>query len=437
MPSILTLAIKDLKLIWRDRFGLFWIFAFPLIYALFFGALFSDNNSGSGKIAVVVCDEDKGEAAKRFVERLAKHDSIALAKGKDGQLLDVPRERAIELVRKGDKTAFIRIRKGFEAEGAFGMFVPSDGAEPRLEVGIDPARRAEAGYLRGILMEQSFRGLNERFADSESMRRDVGKLKQRVTGDKDLSPAQKLVLSTFFSALDRLVSDSSEAGLAGPASEDFATRQVEIADVARARGQEPHSSFEITFPSAILWGLIGCAAGFAIMIVRERNEGTLLRLRVSPLSQAQILAGKGLGCFLACVIVIVFVLGVGKFALGVRIGNPALLAVAIVSTSLCFVGLMMAISVLGKTEQAVAGAGWGVMMPFAMLGGGMVPLIAMPSWLQTASNASPFKWGILAIEGAIWRGFSFGDMLLPCGILIASGALFFALGVFVFRRSEI
>ena len=104
--------------------------------------------------------------------------------------------------------------------------------------------------------------------------------------------------------------------------------------------------------------------------------------------------------------------------------------------SLILGGGFLAMSVLGKTEQAVAGAGCGLMMPFAMIGGGMVPLIAMPPWMLTASNASPFKWGILAMEGAIWRGFTPADMLLPCLILLGIGALFFGLGVLVFTKTE-
>ncbi len=110
---------------------------------------------------------------------------------------------------------------------------------------------------------------------------------------------------------------------------------------------------------------------------------------------------------------------------------------ATVSTAICFTGLMMFVSTLGKTEAGVAGAGWGIMMPFAMLGGGMVPLIAMPPWMQTASNVSPVKWGIIALEGAIWRGFSLVDMLLPCAILIAVGAAFYAVGVWSLSRQPL
>jgi ABC-2 type transport system permease protein len=38
------------------------------------------------------------------------------------------------------------------------------------------------------------------------------------------------------------------------------------------------------------------------------------------------------------------------------------------------------------------------------------------------------KWSILALEGSIWRGFTLADMLLPCGILLGTGAVCLALG---------
>ena len=93
----------------------------------------------------------------------------------------------------------------------------------------------------------------------------------------------------------------------------------------------------------------------------------------------------------------------------------------------------MFLSVLGKTEQAAGGIGWGVLLMFAMLGGGMIPLFFMPPWLKTLSHVSPVKWAILAMEGAIWREFTLSEMILPCGILIGAGIVFFAIGTWAFR----
>ena len=161
----------------------------------------------------------------------------------------------------------------------------------------------------------------------------------------------------------------------------------------------------------------------------ERIAGTYLRLRLAPLSWGQLLAGKGMACFLASMGVSVFLLILGHLLFGVRLGNPLLLLLGLVCTACCFVGIMMLLATLGKTEQGVAGAGGGILMPLAMLGGGMIPLIAMPPWLQTASSASPIKWSILAVEGAVWRDFSLAEMVLPCAILVGVGVVCFCLGV--------
>jgi hypothetical protein len=40
-----------------------------------------------------------------------------------------------------------------------------------------------------------------------------------------------------------------------------------VADTARR-----HSGFEVVFPAAVLWGLMGCAAAFAISMVSERTR---------------------------------------------------------------------------------------------------------------------------------------------------------------------
>ena len=66
---------------------------------------------------------------------------------------------------------------------------------------------------------------------------------------------------------------------------------------------------------------------------------------------------------------------------------------------IAFVGLMMFVASLGTTEQGSAGAGWAIMMPMSMLGGGMVPLAVMPAWMQSLSVISPVRWMIAGLRG--------------------------------------
>jgi ABC-2 type transport system permease protein len=60
----------------------------------------------------------------------------------------------------------------------------------------------------------------------------------------------------------------------------------------------------------------------------------------------------------------------------------------------------------------------------------------MPGWLLTISHFSPVKWSILAIEGGIWRGFTFSEMLLPVGMLLGIGVVCYSLGVVILSRSD-
>ena len=155
----------------------------------------------------------------------------------------------------------------------------------------------------------------------------------------------------------------------------------------------------------------------AVLVVETMGQEVRIETR-DPLSELNRLAALG---------------PVGRFLFHVRPSSWGMLAMAGFSAAVGFVGIMMLVAVLGKTEQAAAGAGWAVMLPIAMLGGGMIPLFLMPQWMSAAGNLSPAKWAVIAFEGAIWRGFSLHEMLLPCGILILVGMACFAAGTKAFR----
>ncbi len=445
MSVVLALAGKELLLLVRDRWALFWILAFPLMFALFFGSIFGGGGGGeSAALSLAIVDEDGGDAARALAAKLADHESLAVARTDadevaaedEDEVAAVDLASAREAVQKGRTAAYLRIPAGWGDE-PWALFGAGGGEAPVLEIGIDPRRAAEAGFLQGVLMQAVFGTLQERFASPALLLGDLAVARADVESAADLDAGQKGVLLAFFGALESLAGEVELAPLGGSGGNgDGGFQPFEVVDVTRERDDgDPRSAFDITLPQAIVWGLMSVALTFAITLVRERTAGTLLRLRMAPIGHVQLLAGKALGCFAACMATMVSLVLVAAVALGVRFDSVPLLALAMVCTAVCFTGLMMTISVLGKTESAVAGSSWGLMMPLVMIGGGMIPLIAMPGWLRTASHASPFKWAITAVEGAVWRGFELADMLLPCAILVGCGALFFAIGVAVYRRA--
>jgi ABC-2 type transport system permease protein len=209
---------------------------------------------------------------------------------------------------------------------------------------------------------------------------------------------------------------------------------TDISQESRAdKKDEPPSAYAISFPQAILWGVLGCVTSFGLSLTAERTAGTLVRLSVAPIHRWQILAGKGVACFITTVVMATALLIFGRIVYHIRPVSLPNLAIAVVCIGIGFVGVMMLLAVIGRTAAASAGVGRAVLLMLAMIGGGSIPIFFMPQWMQTASSVSPFKWAVLALDGAIWRGFSFSEMAFPCGILLAIGVLGFAIGSQLFR----
>lgn len=421
LSPILALAVKDLRLLARDRGHMFFTFAWPLLVALFFGLLFGGPPQGRGSISLAVVDEDASAASRALVDRLAGTEGV--------KLTPLTRDEAIAAVRRGAQTGAVLVPKGF-GEASARMFY---GEPPEITLALDPSRKAEAAMLEGLVTGAAMQGMQRLFTDADYSRSMV----DRALSDLRQSPDPvegRPQLERFLGELQAFVeSPAARAQPPAAAEGERAWRPLVVkkTDVA-VRRAGPENAFMITLPQGVLWGLIGCSVGFALSLVIERVRGTLTRLQMSPLSRAHVLAGKALACFLMILAVEVTLFGVARAFLGVVPGSWPLLVLAALCLAFAFVGLMMTVSVLGRTEQTVSGVAWAVMLPLSMLGGGMIPLFAMPPWMLTLSHASPVKWGVLALEGAMWRGFTPAEMLLPCGILVAVGVAGIALGTRLF-----
>jgi ABC-2 type transport system permease protein len=421
MKKVLFLAFKDLKVLLSNKGNIFWVFGFPALFALLFGAIYSSAGKEPSGIKIAVVDEDKSEFSSSYISLLESYEALKIVR--------VSRDEAIEQVRKGKIAAAVVLKKGFG--NGFEAMLSSD--DPKLEIASDPSRKMEGGFLQGLLAKAQFEALGKKFTDRKWMRNQINLWRGEVKDANELGTEQAKLYLNFFDSFDTLLKDVNDKNLnAGFKGDILNFSRLDV----KKEYNGPITPFQITFPQALLWGILGCTATFAISIVKERTHGTFERLRVGPIGLAHILGGKGLACFMTCCLIICALYACAKTIFRMPIGNFPLFVLAVLCTLLCFVGLMMFICTLGRTEQSVGGAGWAMLMIMAMFGGGMVPLAFMPSWLRPFSHISPVKWSILAIEGAIWRKFSFVEMLSPCLVLLAFGAAAFLLGVFSLRRQE-
>ncbi|MBA7657163.1 Linearmycin resistance permease protein LnrN [subsurface metagenome] len=421
MKKVLFLAFKDLRVLLSDKGNIFWVFGFPVMFALFFGAIYSGAGKGPSGMKIAIVDEDKSEFSSSYISKLESDEAL--------QIVPLSRDEAIEQVRKGKVAAAVILNKGF-GEGFEALF---NSDEPKLEIAADPSRRMESGYLQGLLAKAQFEALGDKFVDRKWMREQVNLWREDMENANDLDAEQAELYLNFIDSFDTLLKDANEESF----SAGFEGDLLNFAKMDVSREYEgPITPFQITFPQVLLWGFLMCTATFAISIVKERTNGTFDRLRIGPLGYAHILGGKGLACFFTCIFIICILFFGAKAIFKMPIGNLPLFILGVLCTILCFVGLMMFICTLGRTEQSVGAAGWAILMIMGMFGGAMMPLAFMPSWLRPFSHFSPVKWGILALEGAIWRDFRFTEMISPCLVLLAIGISAFSLGVVMLRRQD-
>jgi ABC-2 type transport system permease protein len=410
MKQIIALALKDLRLMPRNKGGMFFTFVWPVLVTVLFGVMFGGNNDDEqGKIRIAVVDDDNSDGSRAFLKALEE----------SFELTAMPRADAENAVRRGQRTGYIVVKRGF-GEASNRMFY---GTPKEIEVGVDPARQAEAGMLEGLLMKHASADMQKLFTDTQASSAMVDK----ALGDLQQAPAEQTApVQRFLGELKTFMGTPQSQGSPGSPQGEWQPLKITKTDIARVY-DGPRNPFDITFPQGVIWGLIGCAMGFGISLVTERTHGTLVRLRMAPLTSAQILGGKALSCFTSILFVEVMLLGVA-LAFGVRPTSYAMLAVAGLSAAVCFVGFMMLVASLGKTEQTASGPGWAILMPLSMIGGAMVPTFVMPQWVQSISFVSPIRWTMLAIEGGVWRNFTIAEMAMPCAVLITVGIACFALG---------
>ena len=76
MNKAILLAVKDLRVLLSDKGNIFWVFGFPVLYALFFGAIFSSAGEGPSGMKIAIADEDNSDYSNSYVAKLESNDAL-------------------------------------------------------------------------------------------------------------------------------------------------------------------------------------------------------------------------------------------------------------------------------------------------------------------------------------------------------------------------
>lgn len=174
----------------------------------------------------------------------------------------------------------------------------------------------------------------------------------------------------------------------------------------------------------------------SMALVKEREEGTLEQLIVTPLRPLELILGKllpfvavGFAEMLCALPLMLLVFGVPfRGGLGFLCAISALF---LLST----LGLGVLVSTLVKTQQqAMLVSVFFVMLPFTMLSGFAFPIENMPPVIQVVTCAIPLKYFLIMVRGVFLKGVGWATLWREALILLGFGVLLLGLAAARFHK---
>ncbi len=174
----------------------------------------------------------------------------------------------------------------------------------------------------------------------------------------------------------------------------------------------------------------------SMALVKEREEGTMEQVIVTPLRPSELIAGKLLPFVVIGFVEITLALLVIVFLFDVPLKGSLLLLYACSGLFLLnTLGLGLLVSTLVKTQQqAMLVATFFIMMPFVLLSGFTFPIENMPTPIRVVAELIPLKFYLRIVRGLFLKGIGLADLWRDALALLAWGVGLLGLAVLKFRK---
>ncbi|MCC6419336.1 MAG: ABC transporter permease [Gemmataceae bacterium] len=170
-------------------------------------------------------------------------------------------------------------------------------------------------------------------------------------------------------------------------------------------------------------------------IVREKENGTLEQLFMTPVQAPELILGKLLPYLVLTFIEFCAILGIMRVVFQVPIRGQVLTLLALTLPFVfTFLGLGLLISTRVNTREAAGQAAMGTMMPSIFLSGYVFPLDSMPWVFYYIAQIFPTTWLIDAARGVILRGAGWRELWIHAVVLWSMGATVFGLSMLKFHK---
>ena len=416
--NAINMALKDLRILFKDRGAVIQLFLLPLLFIVVFsGALtaiggIKDDTSVpvATRIPLAVVDLDGGEAAQALLDGLDAAGGVRVNR--------YEQDRALALLDEKELDRVLTIPANFTTDLV-------DNRQVTLRLVNHPDADAEETKTVQLVIES--------VAQDMSLQRQILASLQQM-GDMQANAPQEYQEAFSAERLQAQARGQFERAQTQPLVELVRT----FPEQQREREEMPDAA-QLAVPGFSILFVFLTAQMTARSIYDEKKLGSFRRLLAAPMSKASLLAGKMLPNFITGLIQIgvIFAFGtIGMRLLGLTpmtLGDAPLVVVLVaVLVALCSSSLGTLIAAIARTENQIGGLSAVVLWVMGVLGGSFIPLFYLENFLGPLPRIVPHYWANHAFNDLMIRGLGLADVAVEMAVLLGFTALFFVVGLWKF-----
>lgn len=194
--------------------------------------------------------------------------------------------------------------------------------------------------------------------------------------------------------------------------------------------------FEFVAPGIVaMIVMTAVLTGLAASIAREKEQGTLDGILISPISRLSIILGKALAQAVRGLIqgAIVLVLAILLFGVTIH-GNILLIVLLLLLGIFSFVGLGILVSAIATEQETATQLLFMFQFPMLFLSGVFFPILMMPNFMQKIAYFIPLTYAINALRKVMVLGAGFSAIQNEVIILFIFGLVTLSISVPVFKK---
>jgi len=390
LSNIWQITKKDLLEFSRDHIRLMTFIIMPIFMMILTGFIFPSQSSLKN-VPIGIADLDKEEASQKIIDAIQE-----ISMSDSYRAFNVKIYKDIETIKEGIKKQDIN----------GGLVIPTDFSNNILsnqQTTLIIVEDQSSPQISGLIT-QVFEKLIDNFSQQLSIQKvETILVAYNQTRSPKISP--RAIVQPLLSKIEGLI----------PGNPNY---------------------FEFVAPG-IMAQIVMTAVltGLAASVSREKEQGTLDGILISPISRLAIILGKAFSQSIRGLVQGIIVMLLVVFIFNVTIhGNILLVILLLLLGIFSFVGLGILVSAFTSEQETATQLLFMFQFPMLFLSGVFFPIQQMPEFMQKISHLIPLTYAVEALRKVMVLGAGIADVKSELIILLAFGTITLSISVPLFRK---